>query len=253
MGRQFKSARQLMAKRSRRFSRLARKEEKRSFRQALFFGVLTISFLLFLIFLGIPVLIKMAIFLGEIRSSSQPVTTEDILPPAPPVLSPLPQATNSAQLTLKGYAEPGVAVELFLNGSSEGKLVAEKNGAFSSTKISLTSGRNEILAKAIDSAGNASQTSAKIVIYYDLSPPKLAISEPPDQADFYGDENQIKLSGLTEEEAAIMVNGRLVVVNQDGSFETNLILEDGENVVKIAATDQAGNQTEKQISVNYSP
>jgi hypothetical protein len=75
-----------MAKRSRRFSRLARKEEVRSLRQAFFFGILTIVFLLLLIFLGIPALIKMAIFLGEIRSSSTPVKTEDLLPPAPPIL-----------------------------------------------------------------------------------------------------------------------------------------------------------------------
>jgi hypothetical protein len=242
-----------MAKRRQRFSRLAKKEERRSLRQAIFFGFLTIVFLLLLIFLGIPALIKMAIFLGEIRSSSQPVKTEDVLPPAPPIISPLPEATNSAQIVLRGFAEPGATVEVFLNGSSKAKLVVEKNGEFSSSKITLTSGRNEIMAQAIDSAGNASQNSAKMIIYYDLSAPKLTISEPPDGSDYYGEENQIKIAGITEEGAAVTINGRLIVINQDGSFETTLNLKEGGNPIKIVATDQAGNQTEKEISVNYSP
>ena len=253
MGRQFKSARQLMAKRIRHSSRLARKEEARSLRQALFFGALTIVLLFFLIFLGIPALIKMAIFLGEIRSSSTPVKTEDLLPPAPPIIASLPPATNSAQIDLRGFAEAGTVVEIFLNGLSEAKLVAEKNGTFTTNEVNLTSGRNEIMAKATDSGGNTSQSSGKIVIFYDTTPPKLTISEPSDQSDYYGDENQIKILGLTEEEAAVTVNGRLAVVNQDGSFELPFSLSEGENQIKIVAIDQAGNQTEKELKVNYSP
>ena len=176
MGRQFDTARQLMAPRARRFSRVARKEEARSLRRAFLFGILTIALLLVLIFLGIPALIKMAIFLGNIRSSSTPVKTEDLLPPAPPTLTPLPPATNSAQISLKGFAEAGTTVEVFLNGISEAKLVSEKNGAFATSKIILTTGRNEITAKAIDNAGNIGQSSGKMVVFYDSSPPQYGAS-----------------------------------------------------------------------------
>jgi hypothetical protein len=242
-----------MAKGRRYSSRLARKEEARSFRQAIFFGSLTLILLFLLIFLGIPALIKMAIFIGEIRNSAAPVKTEDLLPPAPPVIASLPPATNSAQINLQGFAEAGTVVEIFLNGLSEAKLVTEKNGTFTTDEVSLTSGRNEIMAKATDSGGNTSQSSEKIIIFYDTTPPKLTISEPADQSDYYGDENQIKILGLTEEEATVTVNGRLAVVNQDGSFELPFSLAEGENQIKIRATDQAGNQTEKEITVSYSP
>jgi hypothetical protein len=92
-----------------------------------------------------------------------------------------------------------------------------------------------------------------MIIFFDTSPPELTISEPPDQSDYYGDENQVKIMGLTEEGARVTVNGRLVVMNQDGSFEFTFSLSEGTNPIKIVATDQAGNQAEKEITINYSP
>ncbi len=238
--------------RRKRLSRLARKEETRNLRQAVFFGFLTIILLLLLIFLGIPILIRMAIFLSEIRSSSLPIKTEDVLPPAPPSLTPLPPATNSAQIALKGFAETGSTVEIFLNGASEAKLVTEKDGGFATSQITLTTGRNEITATAKDEAGNTSQSSGKMIIYYETTPPELTISEPADGSSFYGDEDAVKILGSTKEGAKVTVNEHLVVVGHDGEFEFLFPLTDGENIIKVTAVDQAGNKTEKKLTVTYS-
>ncbi len=239
--------------RRKRFSRLARKEEARNLRQAILFGFLTITILFLLIFLGIPALIRMAIFLGNLRSSSLPVETGDVLPPAPPVLSSLPPATNSAQIDLHGFAEAGTTVEIFLNKISTSKLVVEKGGTFAVNKFTVTSGRNEIFAEATDDAGNTSQSSEKIIIFYDTEPPKLIISEPEDGASLIGEESPVKILGITEEEARAAINEHLVIVSQEGDFEFSLPLSEGENLIKVVATDQAGNQTEKELTVNYSP
>jgi len=241
-----------MAKRLRRLSRLARKEETRSFRQALFFGILSVILLLLLIFLGIPALIRMAIFLGEIRTSSVPIKTEDTLPPAPPSLTPLPHATNEDKVNLRGFAEPESTVEVFLNNISERKLVVESNGSFIASEIVLTSGRNEITAEATDNAGNTSQKSGKIIIFYDTTPPELTISEPADQSSFSGRQNQIKIIGKTEEDSTVTVNDHFIILKSEGNFEFVFTLSDGENLIKIVATDQAGNKTEKELTVNYS-
>ena len=236
-----------------RHSRLLRKEEARSLRRAITFGFLTVILALALIFLGIPALIRMAIFLENLRSSSLPVETKDIFPPAPPQLKPLPEATNDAQVVVQGFAESGSAVEIFLNGKSTKKVIAENAGSFSTSSIKITSGRNEITAIATDKAGNSSQKSGKIIISYDEAPPELKISEPIDNAEFFGEENKITVKGKTEEKATVTVNERVVIVDSEGNFEYSLTLSEGENQILIVATDKAGNKTEKEIGLTYNP
>jgi len=234
-------------------SRLRRKEEARSLRQAIFFGTLTVVLALGLVFLGIPVLIRMAIFLGELRSSSLPVETKDVLPPAPPRLRPLLEATNSAQIIVQGFAEPGSTVEVLLGGISTKKIIAEDDGAFKASGITLTLGRNEIIVTATDEAGNTSQESGKINIDYDETPPELEVSEPADGATLFGEENKITIKGKTEEKTTVTVNDRFVIVDSGGNFEYPFTLDEGENTILVVATDKAGNKTEKEIKVTYSP
>lgn len=248
MGRQFESARQLMAIRR---SRLARKEEARSIRQAIFYGGLTVILAFALIFLGIPALIKMAVFLGNLRSSSIPVETKDVIPPSPPRMKPLSEATNSAQINIQGFAEPGSTVKIFLSGITEAETITDNDGLFSYTGINLTLGKNEIYTLATDAAGNTSQESGRLVIFYDDVAPNLEVSEPPDGKEFFGPEGGIKIKGKTEEGATVYINGHLAIVGFEGNFEYPLNLSQGENPIKITAMDKAGNQTEKEIKVNY--
>lgn len=232
-----------------RSSRLARKETARNLRQAVFFGFLTVFLALSLIFLGIPALIKMAIFLGSLRQTYTPVETQDNLPPSPPLLQPLPEATNSAQITLQGYAEPASTIEIFLNGSFLEKLIALNDGLFITSQISLGQGTNEISAKATDKAGNTSQVSNKLIVVFDNQPPLLIISQPLDQESFPFQQTTITIKGETEPGNLVAVNEHLVIISAEGQFSYPLTLKEGENKIKIVATDQAGNQTENELVV----
>jgi len=234
-------------------SRLIRKEEARNLRQALFFGFLTIILGLALVFLGIPALIRMAIFLGNLRSSSLPVESQDILPPAPPRLKPIPEATNSAQITIQGFAEPGSTVEIFLDGFSTKKVVSENDGTFTASDINLSLGKNDFWATATDQAGNTSQKSGQLTIFYDQTPPKLEIKEPASETTFSAEENKITIRGKTEEKATVTINDRIVIVDSEGNFEYPFLLSEGENLIQIIATDPAGNETQKEIKVTYTP
>lgn len=234
-------------------SRLRRKEERRNLRRAIIFGSLTVILALALVFLGIPALIRMAIFLGNLRSSSLPVETQDALPPAPPRLRPLPEATNSAQITLQGFAEPGSTVEIFIGEMSTKKIVAENDGTFTASGIKLALGRNEITATATDEAGNLSQQSDKIIIAYDETPPELAIDEPSKGADLFGEKNKVIVKGRTEEGAEVRINERIVIVDSEGNFEYPLRLSEGNNLIRVVAVDKAGNKTKKEIKVIYTP
>ena len=88
-------------------SRLQRVEEKRNIRQATLLGLAAILAIIVVIVLGIPLLVRMAVFLGDVKSSSRPVDKNDLIPPVPPQISLPYTATNSANQTISGSAEPG--------------------------------------------------------------------------------------------------------------------------------------------------
>ena len=140
-------------------SRLQRKESARNLRQAIFFAVLSIFLLIGLVFLGIPVLAKMAIFISDLKNTTTPVETRQTLPPSPPHLKSLPEATNSAQIKVTGNAQPGNTIKLFLSEIFQGDVVAENNSAFEFNHVNLTQGVNELFVKAVDQNGGESQPS----------------------------------------------------------------------------------------------
>jgi len=230
-------------------SRLARKQEAKNLRRAVLFGFLSLILVLCLVFLGLPLLIKMAVFLGNIRSSYLPSEKDDTIPPPAPLLLPLPEATSSAQLNLSGFAEPGATVEIFVSGISQEKIVADNNGSFSVDNLRLTEGKNEIYALATDKAGNVSQPSEKASVFLDQTPPQLTILQPPNNTTFYGLQKRVEIKGETEEEASVIINDHLAVMEAGGKFRYSLTLLGGENKVKIVATDKAGNKTEEELTL----
>jgi bacillopeptidase F len=234
-------------------SRLSKKQEEKNIRLAVFYIFLTLIIAFVLVFVGIPLLIRMAIFLGTLRTSSKMPEKGDTIPPTPPrIVAPF-EATNSARLSLEGYTEPGANIKLFNSGLSFGEVLADNDGVFTIENLELTSGRNEITAIAKDGAGNESQASIPIIIEYDTSEPELEISQPEDGQTISGVENQITIEGKTEEGAKLTINGRLVIVGPEGEFSYEHSLDEGENVFTIVAQDKAGNQTEKEVKVTYSP
>jgi bacillopeptidase F len=234
-----------------RFSRLARFEEKRAY-QRLFLSILaTITIILMVIFLGIPALVKFSIFIGGIKGG--PETTQDTTKPFPPILESPGEATNSATITISGYAEPESTLEVFLNARSFKKILVGGDGQFSIASIILTEGENKITGKATDQAGNTSTESQAVTITYKKTQPKLELSKPADNENFNGDNKEAEVSGLTDPGNNLTVSGRFVRVRPDGSFSYSYPLVTGENLLKIVATDIAGNQTTVERKVNYSP
>ena len=235
------------------YSLLSKKEEKRNLRRAVLFTFLTLFLILATIFWGIPALIKMSVFFGDIRSSFQPVEIKDNLPPQAPALNALSEATNQSEIEVSGLTEAGAVVKIFLTGQETKEIVADNEGNFSSGKLKLTLGKNEIYAVAIDKAGNQSETSKKISVWYDNEPPALEISQPEDGETISDEKGKIEIIGKTEEEAELTINDHRVILNQEGSFKYPFSLSLGENEILIIATDKAGNQTEKTLTINYSP
>lgn len=235
----------------RRYSRLASVEEKKNFKTALIFGLLTVVFLVVLFFIGIPFLGRFVGFVSDLGKSNKPITVNDKTPPAPPSFDTFSPFTNQKTVSLTGRTEPGATVTLTFDSANQ-NVVAGKDGKFSFTNLSLNDGENDFSATATDTAGNISQKTPSLSITFDNKPPNLTIDSPADGAGFFGSkQRQVTIQGTTDAGDSITVNDRIVVVDDNGKFQFTTSLNDGANSFSIKSTDQAGNTTEKNITLNF--
>lgn len=85
----------------------------------------------------------------------------------------------------------------------------------------------------------------------DDEPPQIELLEPQENA--LVNTKTIKVKGIAKDNVGIsnvFVNGVEVVINEDGSFEQELNLEEGENLIKIIAEDFSHNEKTLEVKVS---
>ncbi len=225
-------------------------EEDKIKRRAIIFGVLTIVLVVSIVVWGFPLFIRLVDYLGDLKSSSQPQTQEDTIPPPVPRFTYIPEATNSGQLEIVGVTEPNAKIYLTINGE-EIETEVNEDGDFEIEKVDLNEGKNTLYALAEDQAGNESDSTEQVEIIYDTQEPELEIIKPEDNS--LAEEQVIEVEGETEPSARALVNDHVVIVGQDGKFTYRMTLQEGSNEIIVKAEDRAGNTTEKKINVTYLP
>jgi bacillopeptidase F len=95
--------------------------------------------------------------------------------------------------------------------------------------------------------------SESLIITFKSKPPTLQIKSPTDGQSFSKDQNIAEILGTTDPHVRITINNFWAIIDEKNNFSYSLSLKDGENEIKIVALDQAGNKTEKNIKVTYSP
>lgn len=223
--------------------------QKKSKNRSGFYFLLSIVMVVALIKWGIPGFLN---FLAGPSKKGTVNTTTDTLPPQVPVLSAIPEATNSANISVDGYTEKGVKVSILDNGNNVGEVTTGDDGSFS-IPIKLVDGNNEIQAKAADVAGNESQSQSKTVVL-DTKAPEIKIVTPANGAEFFGSANQqVEVKGAVDDaHTEVTLNNSFVRVAGDGSFDQKFKMSDGDNKITLVATDTAGNQSTQEISVKFS-
>ena len=169
-----------------------------------------------------------------------------------PEIDPLPKDTNQVKINITGQAYQGSQVELIFNGESIAVDDLDKDKKFEFTDLNLKSGENKIAVRSIKQNGDKSELSKEAYVTLDLKPPELEITAPQNKQKFSKDESRIKVQGKTELDAKLYINDHIVIIKNDGTFEYQVTLKEGENIIKIKALDEAGNETEEEIKVNYS-
>ncbi|MFW6110022.1 MAG: Ig-like domain-containing protein [Patescibacteria group bacterium] len=223
------------------------------------FGITAVSTLLF--FVTIPLFSRIDTLWEILAPNTETQQVTDQIPPAPPYLKPLPTAVKEQTLALEGFSEPGAKITLFHNEKKLEETLVDNEGAFSFNNIQLKKGENSFQVQAKDKAGNKSGISKTQTVIFDNEPPKLTIEQPEDGKTIEKEEERkIEIKGITEPDIRVTVNKLWAKVEEEkegdtkmGKFNYQLRLEEGENVLKIVAEDEAGNKTTKEITVSYEP
>lgn len=232
-------------------SRLTRRMEQKT-KKNLALSILGIILVLLLVFkFGLPLLINLSLFLSGSKTNQEQSESKNSFFIAPPILNPLPLATSSARIAISGVASKDQTISLYINDNLIDETQTEENGSFA-FEPTLKSGENTIKAKTIVE-GKESGFSEPLNIIFKSAPPSLNINSPTDSQSFGADQNMVDVAGTTDSDVKITVNDFWAITDSDGSFSYRLPLQNGENKIKVTATDIAGNNTEKEIKVTYSP
>jgi bacillopeptidase F len=237
---------------SRRKSRLSVKTEKRTRKTILLTSLGILIILILLIKFGVNLLVGFSVFLAgtknqasvNLNSSSNTFITA-------PVLDPLPNATNSANIIISGKSQPNKTINLYINNDLKDTAQSDKTGSFLFEEI-LSTGNNKIDTKT-EQDNKSSDSSNSFTVVFKNNAPSLNIDSPSDGQSLTKDQNSIAVKGKTEQGITVTVNGFWAIIDENNNFSYNLPLQNGDNQIKVIATDQAGNNTERDLKVNYSP
>ncbi len=232
-------------------SRLRRSVERQT-KRTLFLtisGIIVI--LVLLVMFGIPFLINLSLVFEKTKDTDTTQDTKSETYIQPPVLNEMFSATNSGAISVDGIADEGDSLILYVNDEKKEQIDRPSNKKFTFPDVQLDKGKNTIKVKAL-SDKDKSNFSNELTVSFIIDPPSLSIDEPPDGKTFSKDFNTANIKGKTDPKVKVTVNGFWAIVDSEGKYQYTLPLQNGENQIKIVATDEAGNKTEKEIKVTYS-
>lgn len=232
------------------YSRLQRKQQRDATRQTFFFIAGSIIVILVVVFFGIKFVFGLSSAIGERFQKKSQATTEQKLLPTTPIFSQEFEATNSAMVSVSGVTDPKTNLELFQNGESKTTGISDDEGKFS-FEVTLVKGENKFAAQATGDTGAKSPMSEEFVVTYLTDPPMLEITSPKD-----GDTVNSQLTpiiGVTDRGVHVAVNDLFSIVDDKGNFSYGFNFANGDNKIKVVATDAAGNKTTKEMTVKFNP
>ena len=184
----------------------------------------------------------------------------DTVPPEVEVITPLSDIvlTNELGLEIEARLMP---TELTLYGREtrtfydhrariNGKRVTvnQEDGSFSKIVL-LEEGENTILVEAEDVAGNSWSRAYSVTL--DTVAPQITLTHPKNRATVAHREREVLIQGILSKPAELLMDGIIIEVEEDGSFEHVYLTHIGLNEIVFQATDQVGNFTEKVLGFYY--
>lgn len=231
-----------------------RAEEISAYRKFAVTLIVILAFAAFLYFWGVQIVAALGSIWGNFTqqtSDNRPPEEETFI--GAPRLDPLPSAINDlTKFSVSGWANAGVDVIILINDEEAKKVLTDSSGRFEVKDLGLEEGENKISAQALTSKGGKSQPSKVAIVVFDKTPPELSVSEPIDGAEFAGSEQSwLTVAGTTEPKSVVTINEHQAIVDLGGNFRFQVKLSEGENPLKVAAKDEAGNEANLEMTVRY--
>ncbi|MDO8429658.1 MAG: hypothetical protein Q7S88_03445 [Candidatus Daviesbacteria bacterium] len=232
-----------------------RKSERKS-RNKLVLTIIILGTLFYAsVFWLLPFLIGSLTFFNNSTDNTPTLSISENTTLAPPVLNIPFESTNSAKISVQGYALALSEVEIYLDDIIQDTVKTREDGTFKSSEIELNLGTNNLYGKTIDEKGIKSLPSKTIKVIFDNEKPKLELTEPEEGRTITGGDKKVKVSGKVafEEQITVTINNSRIIVNSESNFSQIVELSDGENEIVIEAKDLAGNITRLSRKVIYNP
>ncbi len=186
---------------------------------------------------------------GSSKVATQAVGIVVDTKPPPLQLTNLDELTRVATpgLSIEGITEPGATV--YQAGNAQA-IAVDSQGYFQLER-QLSEGDNILEILASDRAGNTTRRSHKITLV--TRPPELTLITPTN--DQWLNEKVLEVTGVAPAAASVTVNNQPAALQDDGTFKRELILQEGDNTVRVEATDDVGNKTvtEQLIHLKTTP
>jgi hypothetical protein len=232
--------------------RSVRKRQERSQKRLIWNIILGVVLIYVIFFWALPALIGGLSIFHKSTPNSASNNTQAKITLAPPVLNIPYEATSSASISVNGYSNPDTKVQIYLDDNLKTTATTNSDGTFKTDQVDLDLGTNNIYGKTIDDSGGSSLPSKTIQVTYNNQKPALTISSPDENNQIHGGDKKVTVSGSTDPNDNISVNGQTVIVDSSGNFSVSISINDGDNTITVTATDQVGNTTQAQRKVTYS-
>ncbi len=183
---------------------------------------------------------------ATVRSSAS--TIRLLVDTQPPIirLANLPEdiqvGGDQAEILIEGVTDPDATV--WMNDSPQ-PLAVSTSGGFSAN-VPLREGENQIELTAVDEAGNSASIVRQVTLL--TQPPDIVISNPPDN--LWINQQMLSVQGTVPPGIQVRVNQTEAEVDAEGNFNVDVVLEEGENIVRIEASDAVGNTTIEERRVH---
>lgn len=178
---------------------------------------------------------------GQATATPTSTRTQPV-PPEIEVLSPQEGQVVSAGAVRVRVAAPGDATVAVNGVVAEAKI----DGTFHAD-ILLDDGANLIDISATDVSGGVAYEDVVVFVFDQGQGVSLDITGPADG--YVTDGAYITLTGATDLDASVAVNGVPVSLNQHGIFETEVALEQGGNLIEVASVGSSGQENVQSVTV----
>lgn len=185
-----------------------------------------------------------AIARGTVMASQQSAEVSvDTIPPTLRLANMTEQSrVRDANLTIEGLTDPNAVVRI----QDDPSLIPVDTDGHFSLKRQLSEGTNTINLLATDPAGNVATISRELILI--TEPPEITVNSHTN--DQWTNESLINVTGVVPSAESLKINGQEAPISQDGSFQHEVILQEGANNIRIEATDDVGNVGTQEFLVH---